>query len=717
MRPVDPARSRIVLVGTPAYREPRLPDVPVIANNLTDLAAAFTDPQIGGFDVEHCVTVPAGAGVAEVGEMLVQAADQADDLLLFYYSGHGLLGPRRRELYLSLAGTRSDQLAFTALPFDAVRDACLESRAENRVVIVDSCFSGRAIGETLADGDQVVLDQLEVSGTYTLTSAPANRTAVTLPGEVHTAFTERLLALMRQGNPHSGEMISLGDIYRHLHRRLRAEGLPVPQQRGTATADLLGLVKNRQLNQAPRTVKPAELPGDLREALDSRFIRMRLAAIQELGDWLAGEDPSRVLAARAALESVAARDNPQVAESARALLGRNPSITSAGSLTEVSAVAHTVSRLPSSGASGAIRRPVMDRVWRRSHATALLAEAEGMAAEIDNETSKTFKLARVARELIALDSDSAERIIDSIADTDRKVTARAEAAGALAATDPDAAERLAERASYKREMALELIANAVAKTDPDRAERIVAKIQGPYYIAPVLIQIAHTLVGSNHDRAASLLSEAERVTMNLDGHDTLKVKLLSRIGEVLALVHDNPQYAREKFDEAERIYSVMDAHGRSWVTGFVGPLAAIDPDRAERTAMSIIDLSNRPSALAEIARVLAARDPNHAERIAATIAEINDSEVWQVRALAWIGQAVGSTDPDRATRLFREAERIARNCPRGWRMDYGLRSTAEAVASSDPDYAVHLASDITDRAEKVEALADIAHVFLSSTDV
>lgn len=243
-RPVDPVRSRIILVGVPAYDDPRLLDVPVVASNIADLAAAFTDSEIGGFDASHCVVAPPRASVAEVGDLLTRGAAEAEDLLLFYYSGHGLLGTRSHELYLSLAATRLDSVGFTALPFAAVRDACMDSGAESRVVILDSCFSGRAIGATLG-ADNEVLAQVEVAGTYTLTSAPANRTALILPGEQHTAFTERLLRLLHEGSPHAGEMLSLGDIYRHLHGRLRAEGLPVPQQRGTETADLLGLVRNR----------------------------------------------------------------------------------------------------------------------------------------------------------------------------------------------------------------------------------------------------------------------------------------------------------------------------------------------------------------------------------------------------------------------------------------------------------------------------------------
>src|ERR1022692_341204 len=236
-RLADPAGSRIVIVGTPAYRDPQLPDVPAVANNIADLAAVLTDPRVGRFESAYCVTAPTVASIAEVGALIVEAAEQAEDLLLFYYSGHGLLGSRSHELYLSLAGTQKENVAFTAVPFAAVRDACLDSRAKSRVVILDSCYSGRAIGETLGDTSEEVLGQVEVAGTFTLTSAPANRTALILPGEHHTAFTERLLSLLRDGSPQAGEFLTLGDIYRHLHTRMRAEGLPLPQQRGTETAD------------------------------------------------------------------------------------------------------------------------------------------------------------------------------------------------------------------------------------------------------------------------------------------------------------------------------------------------------------------------------------------------------------------------------------------------------------------------------------------------
>jgi hypothetical protein len=78
-----------VLVGVPAYEDPELTDIPEVAANATDFAGVLTDARLGAFDSAHCVVAPWRASVAEVGDLLIEAATDAEDLLLFYYSGHG----------------------------------------------------------------------------------------------------------------------------------------------------------------------------------------------------------------------------------------------------------------------------------------------------------------------------------------------------------------------------------------------------------------------------------------------------------------------------------------------------------------------------------------------------------------------------------------------------------------------------------------------------
>lgn len=92
--------------------------------------------------------------------------------------------------------------------------------------------------------------QIEIDGTYVLTSAARHQVALILPGETHTAFTGRLLHLLRNGVPGGPELLTVGYLYRQLVMKMKAEGLSQPQRRGTFTADLLALAGNRAFADA-----------------------------------------------------------------------------------------------------------------------------------------------------------------------------------------------------------------------------------------------------------------------------------------------------------------------------------------------------------------------------------------------------------------------------------------------------------------------------------
>jgi hypothetical protein len=242
----DPARSRALLVGVPAYTDAKLQSYPVIGQNVADLRAVLTDPGIGGLDPASVVACPPGASVAEIGNLLTRLASEATDLLLFYYCGHGLPGGvlDRQGYYLGVRDTIKGQESFSALPYAAVRRVFLGSKAARRVVIIDSCFSGRALGGTLSAGADIA-QQVAIAGAYTMVSAPENDVALVLDGEPHTAFTGRLLNLLREGIPGPGETLTLGEISEIMKARLQAAGLPPLEDSDLGGLYRLPLVRNR----------------------------------------------------------------------------------------------------------------------------------------------------------------------------------------------------------------------------------------------------------------------------------------------------------------------------------------------------------------------------------------------------------------------------------------------------------------------------------------
>lgn len=264
----DPDRSRAVLIGASQFSDPELPDLPAVRNNLDGLAACFRDPALWGLPAAHCTLVAdPESGVALI-DAIHDAAAEAEDTLLIYYAGHGLVHPRTLGLLLAVTGSRPGR-PHTAVPYDQVRDNLIDSRATRKVVILDCCYSGRAVGG-MADTSETVANEATVEGTYLLASAPPNRQALSPPGETYTAFTGELLTLIREGVPNGPELLQLDAIYRHIRDTLKRRALPEPQIRIDNTAGELALVRNH----GHRPIHDIQL----------RYVRVR-GRIQKLVRW------------------------------------------------------------------------------------------------------------------------------------------------------------------------------------------------------------------------------------------------------------------------------------------------------------------------------------------------------------------------------------------------------------------------------------------------
>ncbi|MEU4739333.1 tetratricopeptide repeat protein [Actinosynnema sp. NPDC023658] len=285
----DPAfaGARIVLLGTSKYSDERLPAIPVAGRCLDDLRAVFTDPETGLVRPEQCTVLLDEVAMPVLGRKLNRAMAGAEDLLVVYYVGHGIVG-RRHELYLGMPDSDLDDPAFGSLPYVTLRDRVLDSPAATKIVVLDCCYSGRAMGEPMADPVSAVVGQLDIDGTYLLTSAQRDQVALVLPGEDHTAFTGRLLRLMRNGVPDGDEYLTIDDLYRQLSTVMTGEGLPRPQKRGTRTADRFRIIRNQAV--LART----------EESLDERF-EVAVERGQVTGYATVVEELREVLAAQRAL--------------------------------------------------------------------------------------------------------------------------------------------------------------------------------------------------------------------------------------------------------------------------------------------------------------------------------------------------------------------------------------------------------------------------------
>jgi hypothetical protein len=234
-----------VLIGTAHYKHENFWEIKQIPNNLVSLRDLLTEQGRGGFKPEHCHLISNPSDVQLLDGHLADVCREAEDVLLVYFSGHGLVDFEERHLYLCVAETDPQKLCFSALPIRRIRAAFQQSAAKIKVLILDCCYSGRAISEmVMSENTGLIGQQLEVAGAYTLASAPSYDVSIADPDAEYTAFTGRLIGLLSNGVQGDSSTLTLGGLFPHLRRALLASNYPEPQQCIQATAGGLVLVRN-----------------------------------------------------------------------------------------------------------------------------------------------------------------------------------------------------------------------------------------------------------------------------------------------------------------------------------------------------------------------------------------------------------------------------------------------------------------------------------------
>lgn len=257
----DPARSRAVLIGVSAYD--RLSPIAAARDNVTDLAALLTRPDIWGLPAGHCTVVPDPASAADLLDPIHEAALAAEDALIVYAVGHGLLG-ENAELYLALPDATQERLHHAVRFADIRREVVTTARrCRAKVVILDCCYSGRAMAGFLSGPEQFA-DQTEVEGAYLLTATAETVPALAPRGERYTAFTGTLIGTLRDGVPDGPDLLDMDTVHTRVSARMRARNRPEPQRRSRNSGHLIAIARNVAVPGAPEPPPPPPPPVDRR---------------------------------------------------------------------------------------------------------------------------------------------------------------------------------------------------------------------------------------------------------------------------------------------------------------------------------------------------------------------------------------------------------------------------------------------------------------------
>ncbi|MFB6636286.1 caspase family protein [Streptomyces chartreusis] len=249
--------SRAVLFGVHAFTH--FPNLEGVSRNIPALLSQLTDPEVGALPKENCVVLPAHSEHGRILDAVCQAGEEADDLLLVYYAGHGHFD--RVGGLLLATETSSRTRLHRSVSYEAIRECVELSHARHKVVIVDCCYSGRAV--RMSEASAEAIDRLAIEGACVLTSAAETERSLCLAeGSVFTlalvdVLRDGLKGVLPDGRRGSEQThLSTADVFAGVRDRLAGrfvDDLPVPEPCMATRGDgyKIPLARNRAFTKPP----------------------------------------------------------------------------------------------------------------------------------------------------------------------------------------------------------------------------------------------------------------------------------------------------------------------------------------------------------------------------------------------------------------------------------------------------------------------------------
>ena len=299
-----PVREALIIACS-QYSDPSLDKLVAPAQDADALSMVLENPDVGGYEAETLFNKQSYQ-ISQAIEKFFSGRKR-DDLLLLYFSGHGVKDEEGR-LYFAAPDTDRKRLRTTAIPAALINDVMLRSRSRKQVLILDCCYSGAFAKGLTVKSDKVIGSSLGTreylggQGRVVLTASDALQYAFEgdkVEGEgVRSVFTRSLVYGLETGKAdlNGNGRITFDELYEYVYDDVVEK---TPQQRPEKWA--LGVKGNIVIARNPVWNMPAGLlPEWIMEALESPNFARRIAGLVELRDLLLGEDT--LLAARAQQE-------------------------------------------------------------------------------------------------------------------------------------------------------------------------------------------------------------------------------------------------------------------------------------------------------------------------------------------------------------------------------------------------------------------------------
>ena len=283
------AKKYALLIGNNQYDDKRLQTLNASIRDVEALERVLKQSEICAFD--EVKVLPNPSFKESMRELSLLFSDKTkDDLVLFYFSGHGVKD-HVCHLFFAIQETEWGLYDGTAIPASQLKSIANKSASQRQVWILDCCHSG-AIAKGFKGTEQFISeDTFDVKGYGREIITATDSLQYAMDGnsssgdEEQSLFTRCLVEGLETGEaaPADSETITVEQLYQYVHGRVKAaQPAMTPRYWCDRAEGRINLARN------PRPV--FTLPDDLVNDLQHDNVRARMGALHEIEEMLQQEN-------------------------------------------------------------------------------------------------------------------------------------------------------------------------------------------------------------------------------------------------------------------------------------------------------------------------------------------------------------------------------------------------------------------------------------------
>jgi formylglycine-generating enzyme required for sulfatase activity len=301
-----------LVIGNTEYTDSHLAKLTAPGKDANEFARVLKDQKLCGFDEVRVLLNQFSTSVMEaIDEFFDQR--KPDDLLVLYFSGHGVrddLG----SLYLAVKNTVRSRLLSTAIESEYIKKVMDRSRSKRQVLILDCCNSGAFPQGTKAEagGAMGLMTAFQGYGRYVLTASDATQYAwegdkVIGSETENSLFTHFLVkGLEGEADSEGDGKITVDKLYDYAFEQVSKVMLNQTPTKSSSKAE--GEIILRQITRM-EDIKPVALSDDLIGEMEDIRPLVREGAVQRLVRILNGKNIGLQRSAIDALEKIVTDEN------------------------------------------------------------------------------------------------------------------------------------------------------------------------------------------------------------------------------------------------------------------------------------------------------------------------------------------------------------------------------------------------------------------------